>query len=90
MQEPQDVTVSMNDRFLTIGLPIDDDHLIASVFLGLMKYVKKGFGIKLKYSYRTFSGSQQIETKVISKPEDMAEWMKEAESLISALLKRPL
>lgn len=89
MQEPQDVTVSMNDRFLTIELPIDDDSLTASVFHGLMQYVKKGFGIKLRHSYRTFSGSQQIATKVISKPEDMAEWMKEAASLISALLKRP-
>ena len=90
MQEPQDVTVSMIDRFLTIELPIDDADLIADVFYGLTRYVEGGFGIKLRHSYRTFSGSQQIETKVISKPEDMAEWMKEAESLISALLKRPL
>lgn len=90
MQEPQDVTVSMNDRFLTIELPINDDNPMANVFLGLTQYVKEGFGIKLRHSYRTFSGSLQIVTKVISKPEDMAEWMKEAASLISIFLKRPL
>ena len=90
MQEPQDVTVSMNDRFLALELPIDDDNLISNVFLGLTQYVKEGFGIRLRHSYRTFSGSRQIETKVISKPEEMAEWMKETASLISALLKRPL
>jgi len=90
MQEPQDVTVSMNDRFLTIELPIDDDNLTANVFRGLTQYVKEGFGMRLRHSYRTFSGSQQIETKVISKPEEMVEWIKDAQSLISALLKRPL
>ena len=90
MQQPQDVMISMNDRFLTIELPIDDANLMSNVFHGLTQYVKEGFGIKLRHSYKTFSGSQQIETKVISKPEDMAEWMKEAERLISALVKRPL
>ena len=90
MQQAQDVTVSINDRFLTIELPINDSNLISDVFHGLTQYVKQGFGIKLRHSYRTFSGSQQIETKVISKPEDMDEWMKEAERLISALVKQPL
>ena len=90
MQQPQDVTVSINDRFLTIELPINDSNLMFDVFHGLTQYVKQGFAIKLRHSYRTFSGSQQIETKVISKPEDMDEWMKEAERLISALVKQPL
>ena len=90
MQEPREVTVSMNNRFLTIEFPIDDANLMANVFHGLTQYIKEGFGIKLRHSYMTFSGSQQIETKVISKPEEMTEWMREAEGLISVLLKRPL
>jgi hypothetical protein len=74
MHEPQDVTVSMNDRFLTIEVPIDDGNFMANILHKLTQYVKEGFGIKLMHSDRTFSGSQQLVTKVISKPEEMGEW----------------
>ena len=73
MHEPQDVTVSMNDRFLTVEVQIDDGNLMANIFHGLTQYVKEGFGIKLAHSDRTFSGSQQLVTKVIAKPEEMGD-----------------
>jgi hypothetical protein len=73
MHEPQDVTVSMNDRFLTVEVQIDDGNLMANIFHGLTQYVKEGFGIKLAHSDRTFSGSQQLVTKVISKQEEMGD-----------------
>jgi hypothetical protein len=73
MHEPQDVTVSMNDRFLTVEVQIDDGNLMANIFHGLTQYVKEGFGIKLTHSDRTFSGSQQLVTKVISKQEEMGD-----------------
>jgi hypothetical protein len=51
MEEPREVTTSINERFFTIDLPIEDEHLIASVLLGLGQYVKRGFPIKVKQSY---------------------------------------
>jgi hypothetical protein len=88
MDELRAVTVSMNDRFFTIDLPIEDERLIASVFLGLGQYVKKGFPIKVRQSYLTFSGSEEIVTKIISKTQQMAEWAEETRGLISAIRKR--
>jgi hypothetical protein len=88
MEEPREVTTSINERFFTIDLPIEDEHLIASVLLGLGQYVKRGFPIKVKQSYMTFSGSQEISTILISSPKQIADWGKETKGLISALLKR--
>ena len=88
MDELTEVTVSMNDRFFTIDLPIEDEKLIASVFLGLGQYVKKGFPLKVRQSYLTFSGSEEIVTKVISKTQQMAEWAEETKGLISGIRKR--
>jgi hypothetical protein len=88
MEEPKEVTISINERFFTIDLPIEDETLIASVFLGLGQYVKRGFPIKVKQSYMTFSGSQEISTMLISSTKQIANWGKETKGLISALLKR--
>ena len=87
MQEPKEVTVSMTQKFFTIDLPIDDEKLIASVFLGLTHYVKKGFPIKITQSYESFSGSQQITTRIIKRTQQVAEWGKETKALISTLRK---
>lgn len=88
MQEPREVEVSISDRFFTINLPIEDEKLIASVFLGLGQYVKKGFPIKVKQSYVTFSGSGEVTTKLILKTKQVAEWGKETKAFISAMRKR--
>jgi hypothetical protein len=78
----------MNDRFFTIDLPIEDEKLIASVLLGLAKYVNTVSPIKVKQSYVTFSGTQEVVSKLISKPQEIAEWGKEIKVLISGLRKR--
>lgn len=88
MREPREISVSINERFFTIDLPIQDEKLIASVFLGLAQYVKRGFPIKVKQSYITFSGSQEVSTLVISSTQQIAKWGKVTKALISALLKR--
>ncbi|MGD9320147.1 MAG: hypothetical protein PVH99_09290 [Desulfobacteraceae bacterium] len=88
MEEPRDVSVSINERFFTIDLPIQDEALIASVLLGLGQYVKRGLPIRVKQSYITFSGSQEVSTMVISSAQQIAKWGKLTRGLISALLKR--
>jgi hypothetical protein len=88
MEEPRDVSVSINERFFTIDLPIQDEKLIASVLFGLGQYVKMGLPIRVKQSYITFSGSQEISTMVISSTQQIAKWGKVTKGLISALLKR--
>ena len=88
MEEPREVAVTMNDRFFTIDLPIEDEKLIASVFLGLAKYVNKVSPIKVKQSYVTFSGTQEVVSTLISRPPQIAEWAKETKVLIAGLRKR--
>ena len=87
MEEPRDISVSINERFFTIDLPIQDERLIASVLLGLGQYVKRGLPIRVKQSYITFSGSQEVSTMLISSAKQIAEWGKVTKELISALLK---
>jgi hypothetical protein len=88
MEEPREVSVTMNDRFFTIDLPIEDEKLIASVFLGLATYVNKVSPIKVKQSYVTFSGTQEVVSTLISRPQQIAEWGKETKVLIAGLRKR--
>ena len=88
MEEPREVVITMNDRFFTIDLPIEDEKLIASVFLGLARYVDEVSPIKIKQSYVTYSGTQEVIAKLISKPQHIAEWGKETKGLISGLRKR--
>jgi len=88
MEEPRDISVSINERFFTLDLPIQDERLIASVLLGLGQYVKTGLPIRVKQSYITFSGSQEVNTMLISSTQQIAKWGKVMKGLISALLKR--
>ena len=88
MQEPREISVSINERFFTIDIPIQDETLVASVLLGLGQYVKRGLPIKVKQSHITFSGSQEVSTMVISSTNQIAKWGKVTKGLISALLKR--
>ena len=88
MREPREISVSINERFFTIDLPVQDETLVASVLLGLGQYVKRGLPIKVKQSYITFSGSQEVSTMVISSTQQIAKWGKVTKGVISALLKR--
>jgi hypothetical protein len=88
MREPREISVSINERFFTIDLPIQDERLVASVLLGLGQYVKRGLPIKVRQSYITFSGSQEVSSMVISSTKQIAKWGKVTKGLISALLKR--
>ena len=87
MDEPKIVTVTISERSFNLDLPIDDEKLLACVFFGLKQYVKFVSPIKVKQAYKTFSGTQEIVTKVISKTEQVAEWGKETKRIISALRK---
>jgi hypothetical protein len=88
MEEPREITVSITDRFFTLDLPIEDEQLIGNVLLGLAQYVKEGLPIKVKEAYLTFSGTEEIMTKVISTTKQVAEWGKEIKGLITAIKKR--
>ena len=88
MEEPREISVSINERFFTIDLPIQDETLIASILLGLGKYVKRGLPIRVKQSYITFSGSQEVSTMLISSTQQIAKRGKVTKGLITALLKR--
>jgi F0F1-type ATP synthase alpha subunit len=88
MEDPREITVSITDRFFTLDLPIEDEQLIGNVLLGLAQYVKEGSSIKVKEAYMTFSGTEEIMTKVISTTKQVAEWGKEISGLISAVRKR--
>ncbi len=88
MKEPRDVGVAIHDRFFTLDVGIDDEELVMSLFAGLALYVRKGNSIKVRQSYVTFSGSQEIMTKFISKTEQEGEWSKETKQLLSALKKK--
>lgn len=88
MQKTAELNISITDRYLSIDLPIEDEEIMASVFLGLAQYVKKGFHIKVRQAYSTFSGTEQVVTRVITKTQQVGEWAKETKGLISALQKK--
>ena len=87
MDEPKEVTVTISERSYNLDLPLDDEKLMACVFFGLRQYVKNGFPIKFKQAYKTFSGTQEIVTKVISKTEQLTDWAKATKRIISTLRK---
>jgi hypothetical protein len=88
MKPPRDLSVTLSRRSVNVDLPIDDDELVDCVFLGLAAYVKKGSPIKVKQAFTTFSGTQEVVSKVYSTPQQVVDWRKELKSLSSALLKR--
>ena len=87
IDEPKEVGVTISERSFNLDLPIDDEKLMACVFFGLKQYVKNGSSIKVRQAYKTFSGTQEVVTKVISRTEQLAEWGKETKRIISALRK---
>jgi hypothetical protein len=88
MKEPKDVGIAIKDRFFTMDVSVDDEELIMSILAGLALYVRKGNSIKIRESYVTFSGSQEIVTKFISKTEQVGQWSKETKQILSALKKK--
>ena len=88
MDEPKEVTVTISEGSFKLDLPIDDEKLMACVFFGLKQYVKNGFPIKVKQAYLTFSGTEEVVTKVISSVQQVAEWRNEIKQAISAIRKR--
>jgi hypothetical protein len=88
MKGPRDVGVSIQDRFFTLDVGIEDEELIMSLLAGLALYDRKGNSLKVRQSYVTFSGSQEIVTKFISKTEQVGEWSKETRQILSALKKK--
>jgi len=88
MKEPRDVGIAIHDRFFTLDVGIEDEELIMSVLAGLALYVRKGNSLKIRQSYATFSGSQEVMTKFISKPEQVGEWGKETKQILSTLKKK--
>lgn len=88
MKEPRDVGVAIHDRFFTLDVGIEDEDLIMCIMAGLALYVRKGNSIKVRQSYATFSGSQEVLTKFISKTEQVGQWSKETKQLLSALKKK--
>jgi hypothetical protein len=88
MKQTREVGVAIHDRFFTLDVGIDDEELTMSLLAGLALYVRKGNSIKVRQSYVTFSGSQEIITKFISKTEQVGEWSKETKQILSALKKK--
>jgi len=87
MDEPKEITVTISERSLNLDLPVYDEKLRVCVLFGLKQYVKNGFPIKVKQAYKTFSGTQEVVTKVISTAEQLAEWGNEMKRIISTLRK---
>jgi chitinase len=88
MADPKEVSVTINDRFLTIDLKIEDEDLINSIFAGVALYVRKGLPVKVRQSYVTFSGSQEILTKFMTKTEHVTQWNQETKQILSLLKRR--
>jgi hypothetical protein len=85
MDELKEVIVTISERSFNLDLPIDDEKLMACVFSGLKQYVKNDSSIKVRQAYKTFSGTQEIVTKVILMTEQLDEWVKETKHIISTL-----
>jgi hypothetical protein len=89
IKEPKEITLSINDRILTVDLSIKDTHLIETLFDALAEYVKQGSSIKVRQSYMTSpSESTKIFSKIITKGEQMDQWRSETRQLISVLQKK--
>jgi hypothetical protein len=87
MREPSLVAISINNKFLSLELRIEDSDLIESVMHGLAEHVSKGSPV---WVMRTFSRSldeSRIEmiSKTISNRKDMDEFIGDTERLISLL-----
>jgi len=85
MQEPSLVAISINNKFLSLELRIEDSELIESVMHGLAKYVKKGSPVWVMRTFSESLGESRTEmiSKTISNGKEMDEFIYETERLIS-------
>jgi cytoskeletal protein CcmA (bactofilin family) len=91
MREPNLVAISINKKFLSLELRIDDTDLIESVLHGLAKYVGKGSPVWVMRTFSESLGESRIEmiSKTISNGEQMDEFIYDTERLISLFDKGP-
>jgi hypothetical protein len=91
MQEPSLVGISINNKFLSLELRIEDSELIESVMQGLAKYVKKGSPVWVMRTFSKSLGESRVEmiSKTISNRKEMDEFLDETERLISMCDKGP-
>lgn len=87
MQEPNLVAISINNKFLSLELRIEDSELIESVMHGLAKYVTKGSPVWVMRTFTKSLGESRVEmiSKTISNRRDMDEFLDETERLISII-----
>ncbi|UCB50344.1 MAG: hypothetical protein JSW56_05590 [Deltaproteobacteria bacterium] len=85
MREPSLVAISINNKFLSLELRIEDSELIESVMLGLAKYVKKGSPVWVMMTFSESLGESRIEmiSKTISNGKEMDEFIYDTERLVS-------
>jgi hypothetical protein len=85
MREPSLVAISINNKFLSLELRIEDSELIESVMHGLVTYVKKGSPVWVMRTFSKSLGESRIEmiSKTISNIKDMDEFVDDTERLIS-------
>jgi hypothetical protein len=90
MREPNLVAISINKKFLSLELRIDDTDLIESVLHGLAKYVGKGLPVWVMRTFTQSLGESRVEmiSKTISDRKEMDEFLEETERLISIIDKR--
>ncbi len=91
MGEPSLVAISINNKFLSLELRIEDSELIESVMHGLAKYVKKGSPVWVMRTFSESLGESRIEmiSKTISNGKEMDEFIYDTERLISLFDKGP-
>ena len=87
MREPSLVAISINNKFLSLELRIEDTDLIESVMQGLAKYVRKGSSVWIMRMFSRSLGESSVEmiSKTISNRKDMDEFLDETERLISII-----
>ena len=87
MREPNLVAISINKKFLSLELRIDDTDLIESVLHGLAKYVGRGSPVWVMRTFNQSLGESRVEmiSKTISDRKEMDEFLEETERLISII-----
>lgn len=87
MPEPSLVAISINNKFLSLELRIEDTDLIECVMYGLAKYVRKGSPVWVMRTFSKSLGESRVEmiSKTISNRKDMDEFLDDTERLISII-----
>jgi hypothetical protein len=88
MEAITEIDVSMNNRVITITLPIKEQELIENIISALKDYVAKGSPVKVRQSYVTsLSDSLKVITKIMPSSSAVEEWRGEIRQLISMIQK---